>query len=155
MAFVRILVDGFSLLHRWRRLAPGHPRHSAAARDELVRVLTSYSDACGTPITVIFDGGGARPGTPPALSPSGLEVFYSRNGRTADDIIERVTHRLKSHGEVLVVTDDRAERETVLSLGGMASSCENFVYTVELALKEMEQRVKLHNLAERTRFRRA
>jgi len=92
---------------------------------------------------------------PPALSPSGLEIYYSRDGRTADDIIERVTHRLKSHGEVLVVTDDGAERETVLSLGGMASSCQNFIRTVELALKEMDQRVKFHNLAERARFRRS
>ena len=35
MALVRILVDGFSLLHNWPELAPGKGRHSAAARGEL------------------------------------------------------------------------------------------------------------------------
>ena len=59
MALVRILVDGYSLLHSWPDLAPGEPRHSAAARDELVRVLAQYRDAVDTPRTIIFDGAGA------------------------------------------------------------------------------------------------
>ena len=44
MALVRILVDGYSLLHNWPELANGRPRHSAAARDELIRRLTLYGD---------------------------------------------------------------------------------------------------------------
>ena len=47
MALVRILVDGYSLLHNWPELANGWPRHSAAAREELVRRLTLYQDASG------------------------------------------------------------------------------------------------------------
>src|SRR5262245_52681042 len=56
MALVRILVDGFSLLHNWPELAPGKPRHSAPAREELISRLRQYYDACGTPITIVFDG---------------------------------------------------------------------------------------------------
>ena len=55
MALVRILVDGYSLLHNWVELAPGLPRHSARAREELIHVLTRYHDATGTPITIVFD----------------------------------------------------------------------------------------------------
>jgi hypothetical protein len=33
---VRILIDGYSLLHQWPELAPGSPRHSARARDALI-----------------------------------------------------------------------------------------------------------------------
>ena len=58
MSLVRILVDGFSLLHGWPELVPGQPRHSVTARDTLVMVLTQYQDACGTPITIVFDGRG-------------------------------------------------------------------------------------------------
>ena len=42
MALVRILVDGYSLLHNWPELAPGRPRHSALARAELIYVLTRF-----------------------------------------------------------------------------------------------------------------
>src|SRR5437667_201650 len=134
MALVRILIDGYSLLHNWQELAAGRPRHSAAAREELIQRLTRYQDAIGTPITIFFDGGGAPVGTPGVPSTPEVEVLYSRNGQTADDLIERATHRFIPYGEVLAVTDDNAERETVLSLGGLASSCWNFIQSVEHTL---------------------
>jgi predicted RNA-binding protein with PIN domain len=154
MSLVRILVDGYSLLHNWPELAPGKPRHSAAARDELIYRLTQYQDSIGTPITIFFDGSGAPAGTPAPASTPQLEILYSRRGQTADDMIERAVHRFQPYGEVLAVTDDNAERETVLSLGGMASSCWNFIQTVENALAEVADDIKHHNRRERHRFQR-
>ncbi len=154
MALARILVDGYSLLHSWPELAKGRPRHSAAAREELVHVLTQYRDAAGTPITIVFDGSGAPAGTPKTPSTPEMEILYSKAGQTADDVIERVVHRLLSFGEVLVVTDDFAERDTVLSFGGMASSCLNFIQTVENVSSELQRDLKRYNLKERERFRR-
>lgn len=153
MALVRILVDGFSLLHSWPELASGKPRHSAAAREELIHILTLYRDAIGTPITIVFDGSGAPAGTPAAQSTPEMEILYSRAGRTADDIIERVAHRMSSFGEVLAVTDDFAERDTVISMGGMASSCFNFIQTVENTLNEQQRDIKNYNRSERTKFK--
>ena len=155
MPLVRILVDGYSLLHNWPELARGKSRHSAAAREELVHALTQYRDAIGTPITVVFDGAGAPPGTPKTISTPELEVLYSKPGQTADDIIERAAHRLSAFGEVLVVTDDSAERETVLSLGAMASSCLNFIQSIENTLAELQREMKQRNRKERERFRRS
>src|SRR6266481_6126747 len=113
MALVRILVDGYSLLHSWPELAPRKARHSASARDELIQRLALYQDATGTPITIFFDGAGAPAGTPVVEPTSKVEVIYARAGQTADDLIERVAHRFTGYGEVLAVTDDFAERETV------------------------------------------
>jgi len=155
MALMRILVDGYSLLHNWPALAPGQPRHSAAAREELIHVLTQYRDAVGTPITVIFDGAGAPAGTPKTQSDPELEILYSKAGQTADDVIERATHRFSALGEVLVVTDDYAERETVLALGGMAWSCLNFIQTIEGTLTDLQRELKHHNRKERERFQRS
>jgi predicted RNA-binding protein with PIN domain len=154
MALIRILVDGYSLLHRWRELAPGQPRYSAAARDELIARLTGYRDAIGTPITIFFDGIGAKNGTPTAMSTPELEVLFSRQGQTADQMIERAAYRFRDFGEVMAVTDDHAERETVMSLGGLASSCPNFIQSVEDTLAEQADDIKHHNRRERHRFER-
>ena len=154
MALVRILVDGYSLLHSWPELAPGRARHSAAAREELIHRLTLYRDATEIPITIFFDGSGARPGTPAAHSSPEVEVLYSRAGRTADDMIERAAHRFAPYGEVLAVTDDLAERDTVISLGGLASSCWNFIQTVESTLGELADDLKHHNRQEQHRYNR-
>jgi len=154
MALVRILIDGYSLLHNWPEPAPGQPRHSAAARDELIHRLTLYRDAIGTPITVVFDGANADIRLSTVESTPEMEILYSRAGQTADDIIERVMHRMKDFGEVLAVTDDFAERDTVIAMGGMASSCLNFIQTVESALAELQDDIKVYNRSERGRFKR-
>src|SRR6516164_384220 len=101
MALVRILVDGYSLLHGWPELATGAARHSEAARDALVDMLTQYQDVKGTPITVFFDGTGARRGRPKADSKHAVEILFSSAGQTADDLIERAAHRFQEFGEVL------------------------------------------------------
>jgi uncharacterized protein len=153
MALVRILVDGYSLLHNWPQLAPGKPRHSAAARDELIHRLTLYRDAIGTPITIVFDGAGPRGGKTARTPTPEMEVLYSRAGQTADDIIERAAVRLQRFGEVLAVTDDYAERDTVLYHGGMAVSCFNFIEDVQNVLEEQGRDIARHNRAERRRFK--
>jgi predicted RNA-binding protein with PIN domain len=153
MALARILIDGYSLLHSWPELAPGKPRFSAAARDELIHRLTLYRDAVGTPITIVFDGANADIRLSTIESTPEVEILYSRAGQTADEIIERVAHRLSSYGEVLAVTDDFAERDTVGAVGGIASSCLNFIQTVESALAELQDELKTYNRAERNRFK--
>jgi hypothetical protein len=152
MALVRILVDGYSLLHNWPELAPGAARHSETARDALVEMLTQYQDAKGTPITVFFDGAGSRRGKPKNEAAGAVEVLFSRAGQTADDLIERAAHRFQEYGEVLVVTDDYAERDTVSGFGGSVSSCANFIRLIGGAQAELEENLQQHNLAERKRF---
>ena len=155
MALVRILVDGYSLLHSWPELAPGKARHSAAARDELIRVLTLYRDATHTPISIFFDGSSPQLGGPSVTtSTPEVEILFSRSGQTADQMIERAAVRFQPYGEVLAVTDDSAERETVINLGGMASSCWNFIQTVQNTLAELQDEIKHHNRRERNKFNR-
>ena len=152
MALVRILVDGYSLLHNWPGLAPGRARYSAAARDELIRRLTLYQDAVGTPVTIFFDGARVATGRPTAASTSEVEVLYSRKGQTADQMIECAVHRFGPYGEVMAVTDDHAERDTVISFGGSTSSCWNFIASVEDALAQQVDDIKYHNRRERQGF---
>jgi len=152
MALVRILVDGYSLLHNWPELAEGAARHSEAARDALVEMLTQYQDANGTPITVFFDGTGARRSKPKSTSGGAVEVLFSNSGQTADDLIERAAHRFQDYGEVLVVTDDFAERDTVSGFGGSVASCGNFIAMIQNALANLTENLNNHNRAERHRF---
>ena len=156
MGIVRVLVDGYSLLHHRPELAPGRARHSFHARDALVAALTQYQDSSGTPVTLIFDGGGAPPDTPKnQTAKDGIEVLFSKKGQTADQIIERVAHLMKPYGEVLAVTNDYAERETVISLGGSACSCENFLDMLNDTVDDMHVGVTQHNKRERKGYRRA
>ena len=156
MGIVRVLVDGYSLLHHWPELAPGRARHSFHARDALVAALPQYQDSSGPPVPLLVAGGGAPPDTPKnETAKEGIEVLFSKKGQTADQIIERVAHLMKPYGEVLAVTNDYAERETVISLGGSACSCENFLEILDDTMGDMHVGVAQHNKRERKGYRRA
>jgi predicted RNA-binding protein with PIN domain len=154
MALARILVDGYSLLHYWLELAPGQPRHSERARNELIHILTKYHDATGEPLTIFFDGAGASASVPKHESSRNVEILFSRAGQTADEMIERAAHRFQSYGEVLVVTNDTAERDTVGGMGAAVSSCENFIRMIENVLTEQQDDLRNYNRSERNRFKR-
>jgi len=155
MSLVRLLIDGYSLLHNWPELAPRQPRHSAAARADLVHVLTRYQDAVGTPITIFFDGSGAPPNIPKPESNGVVEVIFSGPGKTADDLIERAAHRFQPYGEIMAVTDDNAERDIVIGLGGHACSCENFIRMIESEMTDFQNTLKHYNRKEQNRYRNA
>ena len=154
MPLVRILVDGYSLLHSWPELARGKARYSAAARTELIHSLRQYGDAISTPITVVFDGAGPAPNVAVEVpSTPEMEIIYSKSGQTADDIIERVTAKLVNYGDVLVVSNDYAERDTVASVGGHSCSCDAFIRTLQSTLADFGKQLERHNAAERKRYR--
>jgi len=56
--------------------------------------------------------------------------------------------------EVLVVTDDSAERDTVSGMGGSVASCANFIRMIESALTELQDDLRNYNRTERNRFKR-
>ena len=154
MPLARILVDGYSLLHAWPDLARGKARHSAAAREELIHQLRLYSDSTSTPITVVFDGAGPAP-TVAVEAPSTrmMEIIYSKSGQTADDIIERVTAKLVNYGEVLVVSNDFAERDTVVSVGGNVCACDYFIRLIQGTYDDFQKQLQRRNQAELKRFK--
>lgn len=154
MPLIRILVDGYSLLHSWPELAPKSARHSEEARYALIARLTEYQAALGTPITVFFDGQSGLSKSGSKVDASNVEVLFSKAGQTADDLIERAAYRFKAYGEVLVVTDDHAERDTVNGFGGLASSCATFISQIESELGQVQLDLKAHNRRERDGFRR-
>ena len=100
------------------------------------------------------DGAGAPKDTPETISPNSLEIVFSRKGKTADDLIERTAFRLKPHGEALAVTNDYAERDTVISMGGTAQSCEEFICDIERILGDRDTFLKTYNRREANRYKR-
>ena len=155
MALVRILVDGYSLLHNWAEVAPGKPRHSSSAREELVHKLTQYYDACGTPVTIVFDGQQGPLDNRETVSTPEVEILLTPAGQTADQMIERAARRYRPHGELLVVTDNHGERDLVNSHGGTVLSCQTFIQTVESTLAEVERQIETFNQKERLKFNNA
>ena len=110
-----LLVDGHSIIFAWPELRALHTRRTSLARDALARRLRDYQDWTGVNVVVVFDGRG------PIVSHEGhaneIQIFYSRDGQTADAIIERLASKYAERFELLVATGDYLEQETVSAFG--------------------------------------
>jgi predicted RNA-binding protein with PIN domain len=148
-----VLVDGYSVLHFWRKLIQrerGRKQVGAEARDKLIHLMRQYADAAGCRVTLVFDGYGAKHHPDATDHGPGIEVVYSQQGKTADDVIERLVASAPDRSTILVVTSDNLERQTVDSLGAGSMSCEMFEAEAELALQRLGVLVRQHSRGNRT-----
>lgn len=141
-----LIVDGHSVLFGWPELRAMHDSRRIAAREHLVRLLTSYQDATAIKVIVVFDGRTPKAGDDSA--PGGIQVFYSSQNQTADDIIERLVAKYGKEHDITVATNDTLEQQTVYSFGGSWMSVESLSTVLGDAEKDLRTRIKRHNASD-------
>jgi len=80
-----LIVDGHSAIFAWPEMRALHLRRTALARDALIKALTEYQDYTGVRVVAVFDGQGSK--LEEATEPGGIQVFYSAQGQTADEVV--------------------------------------------------------------------
>ena len=117
-----LIVDGHSVIFAWPELLALHQRRTSLARDALVRKLRDYQDWTGVRAVVVFDGRGAAVDV--SAEPGEIQIFYSRDGQTADSVVERLASKYGSQYRLLVATSDYLEQETASACGAECISAE-------------------------------
>lgn len=117
-----LIVDGHSVIFAWPELRALHRRRTSLARDALVKKLREYQDWTGVRVAVVFDGKGTAVNV--HSEPGEIQIFYSREGQTADSIIERLASKYASRFKLLVATSDVMEQETASACGAECISTE-------------------------------
>ena len=120
-----VLIDGYSLLHRDPELAPMIGQNLDLARQLLLRKADRIAGPWAERVTVVFDGKQSKQTL--CAEHIDVEVLFAPAKYTADTVIERLVMAALDPGRVLVVTSDRAERETVMAAGADSMSCGHFL----------------------------
>lgn len=137
-----LLVDGNNIVHAWPDLLALHRRRKESARDELIRRLEAYRDFSGERIVVVFDGRGDV--SREERRESGLQVFFSGSGQTADDLIERLSVRYADRFDLCVATDDRSEQDMVSAAGAEVLSSSGLRDRLEASERGMQDWIDRH-----------
>lgn len=127
-----LIVDGHSVIFAWPELRKLHGRRSSLAREALTRKLRDYQDWTGTRVAVVFDGKGRA--ITATAEPGEIQIFYSREGQTADSIIERLASKYGGRFRLLVATSDVMEQETAGACGAECISAEALRWLLEEAM---------------------
>ncbi len=134
-----LIVDGHSMIFQWPELAAGYAANGAAVRKSLVRMLTALQDSSDWTVAVVFDGKGMKSSTCEEFT--GIKVFYSKSGQSADSIIERLSAKYSPDFDVTVATDDRLERLTVESFGAISISSAQLTSEIKAAERTLHQTI--------------
>jgi predicted RNA-binding protein with PIN domain len=117
-----LIVDGHSVIFAWPELRALHDRRTSLARDVLTRKLRDYQDWTGVRVVAVFDGRGSA--VDAIAEPGEIQIFYSREGQTADSIVERLASKYGADYRLLVATSDFLEQETAAACGAECISAE-------------------------------
>ncbi len=135
-----LIVDAHSVIFAWPKMRALHARRTVLARDALVKALTEYQDFTGIRVVAVFDGQGGKPTE--VSEPGGIQVFYSAQGQTADDIVERLVAKYGGEHDITVATSDRLEQQTATSFGGTCVSAELLQKMLEETQTDLQRELK-------------
>jgi predicted RNA-binding protein with PIN domain len=147
MRYRRVIIDGYSLMHRMPDLAPRAGSSLAAARQQLVQHVERLAPFFGDATTVVFDGqqsGGASP-----MESTVIEVIFSPANQTADTVIERLVHSDPNPAQILVVASDRSELDTISAAGADGMSCDHYLEHCRIHEREFQRTARPYKTPKR------
>jgi predicted RNA-binding protein with PIN domain len=129
---IHIIIDGYNLIRRSKTLRHLDRQSMQIGREALVDILAAYKKIKSHKITVVFDGAQAAYLSPSRDRIRGIAVEFSRNGESADTLIQRLAR--KERQKALVVSSDHEVVNSAASFGAASISAEAFEKKITIAV---------------------
>jgi predicted RNA-binding protein with PIN domain len=130
---MRWLIDGYNVIRRDADLQAHEAAGLEAGRAALLALLARVAARLSDDFTVVFDGARRTGGAP---SVGRVQVLFSRPPETADDVLRRLAATLREGA--IVVTSDRAVRDSARRAGAVALTAEAFVEAATAPAEDLE-----------------
>jgi predicted RNA-binding protein with PIN domain len=130
---MRWLIDGYNVIRRDPDLRAHEAAGLQAGRAALLALLARVAARLSDEFTVVFDGARLTGGAPSA---GRVQVLFSRPPETADDVLRRLAATLREGA--VVVTSDRAVRDSARRAGAVALPAEAFVEAATASVEDPE-----------------
>lgn len=136
-----LIVDGYNIIGAWPELAKLKDLELEEARDRLINLLADYQAYSGMKVYLVFDAHQV-PGLGGKYNQSRLEVLYTKEKETADDLIERLTTGLTGRRrQVYVATSDMMEQHVIFGQGALRLPARELLVKVKMSQKEVRDRI--------------
>lgn len=134
-----IFVDGYNVINSWPNLKQTKNVSFEAARQTLIDKLHNYGVFKACKIVLVFDAHKVVGNLEKKEQLNqNISVIFTRDGETADSYIEKKVNELGRKHEIVVVTSDSLEQQTIFQRGAVRMSSLEFyneVLKVEKSIK--------------------
>jgi len=117
-----LIVDGYNMINAWPELNKIKEEDFESARQKLIEILENYQGLKQMRIIVVFDAHLVKGGLERKEKRHSVEVIFTREGETADMLIERLAGELSQYGYTFVATSDWIEQSVSLQRGALRIS---------------------------------
>ncbi len=129
-----LIIDGYNLIRNSPVLAAIDRRDIEEGREALLSRLAEYKRIRHLSIVVVFDGTGSIHLSNTRENRMGIQILFSRQGQTADDLI--VSLARQKGRETVVITSDRGIHDRLKSMDCVCITSETFDAKIDNALYE-------------------
>jgi hypothetical protein len=137
-----LLVDGYNMIGAWPELSRLADDSLEDARDRLLDMLANYRGYSGKTVIVVFDAHQV-PGPGSRYRHGGVDVIFTKEKETADEVIERMAGDLSGRGTVIqVATSDSAEQHVAFGRGALRVSARELLIQVREAEENIRRRLE-------------
>ncbi|ERK32495.1 MULTISPECIES: NYN domain-containing protein [Clostridium] len=138
-----LFVDGYNVINSWPNLKKIKEYSYESARQQLIETLHNYANYEDCNINIVFDAHKVEGNLENKEEvDKRLSVVFTKDGETADNYIERQVNELGRRFEVLVVTSDWLEQQTIFQRGAIRVSSLEFYHIIVNMEKEIISETK-------------
>lgn len=128
-----LIVDGYNMIGDWPELIELKKKDLWRARDRLLEILSEYRVYSGFKILVVFDAHQV-PGMGKKMNQYKVDICYTKENETADEMIERLAKKWRSRrARITVATSDYTEQRVSFGYGALRKSARELREDIEKA----------------------
>jgi len=145
---MRLIIDGYNLLHSGRSLIKLNSIQLQWERERLVQKLSEYRQARPCEMILVFDGWQGGWAMEQKERKRGIELIFSKVGEKADEVIKRLI-RERGAG-AMVVTSDREISRFAEKISVPVIPSEQFQERMERAAFQHKKEIEVEDEEERS-----
>jgi predicted RNA-binding protein with PIN domain len=147
-----LIVDGYNIIGAWPELNKLKDTDLEGARDKLIHMLAEYQSFSGMKVYLVFDAY-MVPGLGKKYVQSKLNVLYTKEKETADELIERlVTNLMGRRKQIYVATSDMIEQHVIFGKGALRLPAGELLVKISQSRREVREKIRPEATSKRNPF---
>lgn len=144
-----VFVDGYNVINSWPNLNKIKEYSYDSARKELIDSIENYAAYNLCSVTIVFDAHKVAGNLEKKDTKGRVTIVFTKDGETADAYIERCINNIGRKVEVMVVTSDWLEQQTIFQRGAVRMPSLEFYNEVLLVEEKIRKKVEKNVSKER------
>ncbi len=134
-----LLVDGYNIIFAWENLSELAKVDLDGARTKLMDILSNFQGCRKMHLILVFDAYKVKGNPGSMVRFHNIDVVYTKEAETADQYIEKVTHKIGNKYRVRVATSDSLEQLIIMGAGAARVSARELLEEVMAAGEELRE----------------